>query len=318
MEDLDDKERLYRLFMPYANKRMRGARDKDTRFVHYTSADAAMSIIQNREIWMRNSTCMNDYKEVVHGLDCLIKCYRGEIGQRLKNALEDVFEGICADFESRFDSWIPHFETNTYIMCVSEHEDSEDRFGRLSMWRAYGETTGVALIFNNKAFLSRSNALKAYTSPVAYLNEEEFSEEVSKVSQGIEENVEFLRGQGHDAILSHVFYTMMFATLCTKHPGFKEEREWRVTHSPSLEHSDRLIKEIRLIGGTPQTIYKIPLKNVPEEGFTGAEIPELIERIIIGPTQYPVALSTAFFDLLESAGVKDAANRIVVSDIPIR
>ena len=34
------------------------------RFVHYTSAEAALRIIQNKRIWMRNVTAMSDYSEV--------------------------------------------------------------------------------------------------------------------------------------------------------------------------------------------------------------------------------------------------------------
>jgi hypothetical protein len=65
-------------------------------------------------------------------------------------------------------------------------------------------------------------------------------------------------------------------------------------------------------------VYKIPLRNVPEEGFVGAEIPELIDRIIIGPTQFPYAIADAFHQVLEQVGVKGAGNRIIVSDIPLR
>ena len=73
-----------------------------------------------------------------------------------------------------------------------------------------------------------------------------------------------------------------------------------------------------MIGGTPQPIYKIPLQNVPEEGLVGVEIPELLERIIIGPTEYPLAIREAFETLLADAGVDDPASLIRVSDLPLR
>ena len=73
-----------------------------------------------------------------------------------------------------------------------------------------------------------------------------------------------------------------------------------------------------MIGGTPQLIYKIPLQNVPEEGFHGVEIPELIDRIIIGPTQYDSATREAFVDRLGEAGVSDPEDRVIVSKIPLR
>jgi hypothetical protein len=39
------------------------------------------------------------------------------------------------------------FLTGTYLACLSEHQD-EDEHGRLPMWRAYGATTGIALVIN--------------------------------------------------------------------------------------------------------------------------------------------------------------------------
>jgi hypothetical protein len=34
------------------------------RFVHYTTAEAALKIIKSKRVWMRNTLCMLDYREV--------------------------------------------------------------------------------------------------------------------------------------------------------------------------------------------------------------------------------------------------------------
>jgi hypothetical protein len=68
------------------------------------------------------------------------------------------------------------------------------------------------------------------------------------------------------------------------------------------------VKEICTIGGIPQPVYKIPLRNIPEEDFVGVEIPELLDRIIIGPTEYPDAIQEAFTDLLSTCGVENPSN----------
>ncbi len=201
---------------------------------------------------------------------------------------------------------------------LSEHLDAEDSFGRLSMWRAFSETTGIALVLNNAPFFSLSNALKVYTSPVAYLDDEAFQQELIKVADGIKANADFVQAQGREAVIAYIFNAFKLAALCTKHPGFQEEKEWRVIYTPTMEKSSHLAKEIEVIGGTPQPVYKIPLRNVPEEDLIGVEIPELLERIIIGPTEYPSAMREAFETLLADAGVDDPVNRIRVSDIPLR
>jgi hypothetical protein len=194
--------------------------------------------------------------------------------------------------------------SDTYLTCVSERSDSEDLTGRLSMWRAYGEQTGVAFVMNNPLFVTPSDALKAYSSPVAYLNDQGFAREFSRVVDNINTEADFIRTQGRDAIRTFIFHMFRSAALCTKHLGFLEEKEWRVVYSPSAELSPYLIKEIQSIGGVPQPIYKIPLKDIPEEGLSGAEIPALLDRIIIGPTEYPLAIREAFLQLPSDAGVE--------------
>ena len=45
---------------------------------------------------------------------------------------------------------------------------------------------------------------------------------------------------------------------------------------------------------------------------------QIFDRLIIGPTQYPASVREAFVDELERLGVKDAAERVWSSNIPIR
>jgi hypothetical protein len=275
-------------------------------------------MLRNREVWLRKSSCMNDYMEVEHGLQCLESAYWGDSGKRFQATLNAIFEGICKDIESLFDSWQGHFRSDTYLMCVSEHDDQEDDFGRLSMWRAYSEGTGVALVLNNTVFLNPSDALKAYTSPVAYMDNRTFAEELHAIADAIQEASDFVYSQGREATIRCVFDAFKFASLCTKHPGFREKQEWRVVYSPSIASSVHLIKDIRIIKGIPQPIYKIPLRDIPDEGFVGTEIPSLLNRLIIGPSQYPGAMREAFLDLLSEAGIPEPSTRVCVSSIPLR
>lgn len=45
---------------------------------------------------------------------------------------------------------------------------------------------------------------------------------------------------------------------------------------------------------------------------------QLIDRIIIGPTQYPVAIYKAFVGLLAEAGVKAPEGKVFISHVPLR
>jgi hypothetical protein len=48
------------------------------------------------------------------------------------------------------------------------------------------------------------------------------------------------------------------------------------------------------------------------------EIPEIIDRIIIGPCQFPHAIYTAFHHLLKEAKVEHPEDMLVISEIPLR
>lgn len=314
----DRQHRLESIFFPYATERITKVRETNTRFVHYTSAEVAMQILSSSEVWMRNATTMNDYTEVTHGFECLRKAYGGDDGLQLKQTMDAIFPGLSGDLENRFNAWLPGLRNDTYLTCISEHCESEDRHGRLSMWRAYGGTTGVALVMNSAVFVTESNALKAYTSPVSYLDSHTFANEFRRVSNTLKSEENFVRSLGKETVLNLLFQAFRFAVLCAKHPGFHEEREWRVIYSPTMEKSDHIQEFTRAVRGVPQKIQKIPLHNIPEEGFFGAEIPELLERIIIGPTEYPMAIYQAFSKLLGDAGVADPESRIFISDIPLR
>jgi hypothetical protein len=79
---------LESIFMPYAIKQRKAAfreqtgkdlyaaSDKDRlRFRITTSAGAALKIISSKRIWIRNTSCMSDYREVQHGFDILQKYF---------------------------------------------------------------------------------------------------------------------------------------------------------------------------------------------------------------------------------------------------
>jgi len=313
-----DAERVRSVFFPYATQRLAALKAHKARLVHYTSAEVAVSILKNREVWMRNATTMNDYMEVEHGIECLHHAYKGEAGQLFKKVLDENFPGAAAEIETRFNAWLPELRRDTYLTCVSEHHDSEDTYGRLSMWRAYGGKTGVALVLNSAPFYSETNVLKAYSSPVAYLDEAQFASHFAEVVAGMASATDLIQQIGREQIFRLTFNMLRFAVLCTKHPGFQEEQEWRVIYSPTMELSERIVASIETVGGTPQKVFKIPLRNVPEQGLYGMEVPEIIDRIIIGPTKFPGAIYQAFHQILIDLGVPNPEQRIAVSDIPLR
>lgn len=318
MELTPEQLQLTTIFFPRAFNRQTKVADQNTRFVHYTSAEVAFSILTKGEVWMRNAQVMNDFAEIEYGMKCLKGCYNGAIGDTFKVTLESMFPGIVGEIEKRFDDWLPHFRAETYLTCLSEHLDTEDLTGRLSMWRAYGGSSGVALVLNNTPFLASTDALGANSSPVEYLGQVEFDQAFDEVVSNIMASREVIAGLQRDHLSSIVFQMLRYAVLCTKHPGFAEEREWRVIHAPGLHPAGKVIASFESVNGIPQAVYKIPLMDWPDEGLVGMAIPAFLNRLIIGPTQLPSTLYNTFHKVLTAVGVADVEAKLCISDIPLR
>lgn len=314
-----EKERILQIFFPYLYRTVREVKDAGTRFVYYTTADTATSILKNEEIWLRNPMTMNDYMEVNHGFECLRAAWgKAESENPVYGALEACFIGLYDEITTYFNGWLPKIREDTYITCVSEHSDEEDQNGRLSMWRAYGGKAGIALVLNGSVMFSESDALQALSSPVSYLNCDAFVAGFIDIAKNIEREAVYIKSLDREFVKNILFALLRFAVLCTKHPGFHEEREWRIVASPAIYPSEFLIPKVEIVRGIPQTVLKIDLKNHPDKGLVGLALPELLNRIIIGPCEFPQVIKTAFIQILLEAGVSNPESKIVVSDIPLR
>lgn len=226
------REKLFSVLHPQFHERAEHVKKNNKRFVHYTSAEVALSIIDKREVWMRKSTMMNDSKEILHGRKCLESALASKSGKTLESCLSSVFPKIFEEIQEQLRRWAPVICFDTYLTCISEHEDVEDEHGRLSMWRAYGQNNGVAIVMKNSPFLEDSDALRIYTSPVAYLTESQFESDFQKICINLENIKDDLGELDEDTVKAYLFNSFQFAMICTKHPGFLEEKEWRLIYCP--------------------------------------------------------------------------------------
>lgn len=309
----DQEANFFQIFHGYAAGKMNTIELAGGRFVHYTTAENAAKMFAKPYLWLRNSQTMNDFSEIHHGKKVLFETYAGPVGKRFQDAINSLFPDISKEIEKRFDQSLFEFEHDTYLASLSEHDDTEDRYGRLSMWRAYGN---VAMVLNRGVFLRPSDAIRAYTSPVAYMDQPEFEAEFLVMTEKVERETEFLSQFDREMIIGVIFQMFRYAVLCTKHPAFKEEREWRIIYSPSYQ-SPMIEKAIETIRGVPQLVYKIPLVDVPGD-LEGAAPAGLVNRVIIGPTQFGAAMYDGLLQGMNGAGIPDAAAKLWISGVPLR
>jgi hypothetical protein len=319
-DELQTAQKLESIFMPYAARRSAELMKRNGRFVHYTSAASGLNIIKSKTMWMRSTTCMSDYSEVQHGFRTLNSFFQDP--NKTKNfvgTLDECASGVGQEAINLFNAWWQSIQLQTYISSLSEHDDSEDRYGRLSMWRAFGGVTArVALVLALPMESGVSEPLCILFSPVAYFTEGEVHDEMNATLAKIRENADYLRTIDRSRLLSLAFHVLVTAVVSLKHKGFHEEREWRVIYSPKRNPSRFVTSSTEVIDGVPQIVYKLPLDGSVSTDLAVLEIPNILDRIIVGPNQYPWAMYEAFVSALTEAGMKDAASRVVVSDIPIR
>jgi len=313
------------IFMPYARRHRDAALKNGIRFVHYTSAEAALSIIRSKRVWMRNAVCMADYREIQHGFDILSGFFSDKSKlDSFVSALDMRAPGVALKAMNLFYEWWkpgPHsIPLNTYIASISEHDDDEDFLGRLSMWRAFGgnATTRVAFVFKLPGFTEAGDALKVLFSPVAYLTEEQAQGVIAEVVRNIGQNCDFLKSVDSQIVLNTVFNMLLAGVTCLKHRGFHEEREWRAIYSPKLRPSDLMESSTEVVSGVPQRVYKLPLDEKASPTLVDLDLSRLFDRLIIGPSPYPWPIYDSFTTELEKAGVKDSHDRVWISNIPIR
>jgi hypothetical protein len=311
--------------MPYALKQMQAMYQRTPdqthgRFVHYTTADAALNIIRKKQFWLRNTNCMSDYREVQHGFD-IFNRYFSDVTKRkaFVDAVDACAPGAADEAFVAFNNWWQDLRLNTYIACVSEHQDSEDVHGRLSMWRAFGTTStrvGIVLRFPYVSISAVSLALNF--GPVAYLSEPSAHGVIDQVVANIQANREYLHTLGREAIVQLVFQMFASGIVCLKHEGFHEEREWRAIYTPKRWSSPMMESATEVLAGVPQIIYKVPLDGSVSPLIADLDFARVFDRLIVGPTPYPWPIYGAFVGALKDTGVQNADERVFISNIPIR
>lgn len=295
-----------------------------TRFAHYTSAATAMSIIQakpeNRAMWLRNATEMNDFSEIEFGQHCFRTSLTDvATREKFKMAIEAIDQAMLQRLSQSLDNEATRIKANTYLLSLAHHDIVEQQSGILSMWRAYGGNANICMILRTEPLATRQSAYDTTLSPVRYGGVLEFQMLLNGISERILERADDLKKINPDIVEFNIKRAIDFMVLSTKHPSFHEEKEWRVIYRPPEQANMADVpSKIVCVGGIVQKVYLLPMINKPEHGIVGAELHEILDKIIIGPTPNPALVRSAFVDLLREAGIEDAENRVIISGVPLR
>jgi Protein of unknown function (DUF2971) len=322
VSDENTEEILFAAFYGHS-KDMADQVTPDLRLAHYTSAETALRIIRgdgtDQALWLRNATEMNDFSEIEYGQACLeYTLSQAGIEDRITRISEALGFDVSTQVIGAMGEERQRIKSETFLLCLSEHYSNDD-MGVLSMWRAYGGDANVCLLFHTDALTTPQEAYDVDITAVDYGGPDGFLARFIRVLNDVESNLEKLKLVDQQLISYNWKAVLDDMVLSTKHPGFKEEKEWRLIYRrkaksqiPSPPH------KMVVVGGIAQIVHYLPMVNVPEKGVTKATLNEILDRVIIGPTANPALVCEAFVVQMAEAGIIDPANRVVKCNIPLR
>lgn len=299
----------------YDTQELRKMEERGSGIVHYTSAANSINVIRGGAIWMRNARLMNDFSEIDYGRWC-VNGALDTLGGEWVTTLDSIHPGLAYRVKELYDGLESHRASNTYILSLSEHLKSEDDTGRLSMWRAYGgEAGGVALVFTLDTFSQDVEGLNIYATVVRYTDQAGFTDHLRAIMKHIASEILALQGFDPAYLAQRLALFLHFSVLSTKHPAFSEEREIRLL--TGVEPSAIAAASVEVVGGIPQIVWKIPLKNDLQSGYKAA-LPQILQRVIIGPVPSPLIVNEAIRAELKSKDVWTADQIVHTSWVPLR
>lgn len=192
---------------------------------HYTSQAGMLGMAHHRSLWLTNILYMNDSEEYFYGLaiikEIILELYDEKLLERL-NSPEVSFQKYPTQFS----------------FSLSESKDV------LSQWRGYCPQGGASLEISEEAIELILKENPDFRIGKCIYNREEIKELVIKnivqispvdyVSEGeLEKKRGVIKGRSQRPydIVGRIFYYLPFI----KHPGFSEEKEWRVVNTPHYD-----------------------------------------------------------------------------------
>lgn len=288
---------------------------------HYCSTVTLEAILNHEQIWFSNPLMMNDLEELRWGMGAsLDRCRRhaalaSAFGCRQQ---DDVFRNVL---EHCFDDFARKGAFDVYIACFAQHQ-SGDRDGLLSMWRGYGANGNGACIVFDTGNLNEVPESPLIIAKVEYADRDTRIGWIDQIIDAFCDLVKQEQWNDDELKLSArvLFERLLVFSLYTKHHGFREEQEWRLTYLKHRDYlgllTDMLGYHIGPRGVEPKLKFKIqPLKGATD---TSTSIDTVVHSIILGPTASADIHRLSVVRMLNSIGREALVSKLVASTIPFR
>ena len=196
---------------------MHGLDDKRPQLLHhYTSLDAALSIIQQRDVWLCHCEYLNDASEIVRA-SSMIKERVDNVGRVTNSSIEQQF---YADVSAGFASQSQLYEG--FVFSMSEGKPGINGQDDLSAWRAYGKGgRGVCLSFESQHLIAFSKAATGFRLSRVLYNDQLQAQIVDElISEGYRQHCKM---NNRKEAIQCVVAALTFVMPILKHPNFADE-----------------------------------------------------------------------------------------------
>lgn len=291
---------------------------------HYTSLDALEQIMSSNELWFSSPLFMNDFHEMRFGM------LEGQrIFQEMMSDADFVAQYGNAEelgtFRNHFEFYFKQFDQeqalDIYVFCLSEHA-AEKPDGLLSMWRGYGSNgNGAALVFRTDFLTARADS-PLLIAKVIYASEDQRRGWLREICEACRELLLAREiGPEHLWVLAAGAVDLFKVySLLAKHPGFDEEREWRVIYLPERDRTGMFneLKTYLLTNNVLAPKLRFPIRPLPFEEPTAWTFRDIVQNIVLGPSHNTFLAVNMARRMLRKLGKDDFVDKVSASAIPLR
>ena len=266
-------------------------------FYHYTNFQALDGILRCAQLRVNNVLRMNDAAEMRHFMARLSSA----IAKRMENTGRgEHARAVRALFQEELQK-----EYSAFAACFSFRRDDA------AQWERYGNGgRGVCIAFYGD--LLRKMAVGPLSLHTVFYEDDMTGHPMVDRFCGLMEGKDALTGEDADIQLA-----MRDAWACSvafKHPSFSSEDEVRLVVSPFGSEAFDIKPCYHVSKERIKNYYPLDLQEMCQN--IGTALEDLVAEIIIGPesTQSRVILQ----DYLSSLGLESLADRVSLSDCPLR
>jgi Protein of unknown function (DUF2971) len=285
------------------------AADLPTTVYHYTDAAGLLGIIRTGQLWASHANFVNDSGELRY-VDGLLEQVIAELSHEFDaNLVHPYLSAIPGLFK---EVVVDNFEF--YIACFCEHGD------QLSQWRGYPSTGGGYAIGFDPTVLGKGRLLRNVIYDV--------DEQRALLTAALRPACELIRDAyalSYDAESEYIQKSAVMAAQAAvssvaecswsfKHPGFAEEKEYRLLRASANERDGRY----RVVPKMRASLFGLLPYTTIDFVQPGADAVPAITEVVVGPNQHPVQAIQAVRHLLAGAGYVNADTMVRESAIPLR